>query len=1542
MDKKGFETLFYNNTNYGFENTDTITFGRVQYLRTYSFDESNKQFDSICKEIDSLSLDERIVISSDLIRRIVKYGDNIQVNPEAEYLWKSLFKLQIRCLLVLSISFSMYGNLDKSDSLLQQLEKRIKLCCEGSDYYLGDNCIDILFQELKSKSEEDYYEWIQNTYEGFRNNWYYCWNVLGEAVAELQFIAVYSMASLLNSTIGAKLVNSIRNDTVDFVMAQVVEDSSGYVCIDLPSLVKTDLPVVAYTTDYSDEISKLEQTIAKIKRKVVGLKAKRDSILNTIKEESFDIEKGNYEIDSNEKDVQLLKLRISELENRIIEISKEEELHQSNEQRLHIDMDNLKCRYDEEKKQNQQDQKETADVIDRLLIENKNYEKQKDALRLAEDNERKKAKNAFLFKKKYIDQADNISSQIRTIDNQIRNTNTQIEEYLLKDRELKKKAASLDESYSVDSERLENSIKEINGSIEKSNNLRKKLVGEVTILSVDVDKKRKIIEEKKLELKKNNEHQKVDALELETINCDIEKLEIEIDSLGKKKEELRILAEQNKMVKPEGEKHINRSAPSEQNKTHKDSFECIEKEKTQTENNQIKRPYISDPRLSASINSIFDKLEALYPEHKIFALDSLGGKLGERLSKLYKELGYESVDELLAVYGFEKSSIEETKKLRDRVIYEPGNEPDVIRNKVASMLDRLEEYYPDHNIIGSIQREHSSLSDTVSGIYQWLGYPDSVAMLKAYGFNYDKSDKGGRKKTFDPEAVIAELRRRYEGKEKPSSISVYADENPDLKGNIKTLTNESNNLFGMKLSDYFRKIGLLSDKSLEKKLPKAVRERLQEIYADHDNSQYGEYDDAVRLLEGIALRVNIYGDLYVYSGSDCSGDLEIPYGIKYISEKAFSHNDNIRTVRLHDGLEEIKDAAFMDCKNLKYVKIPYSCKRIGREAFKGCINLSEVHILGKDTVICKDAFSGCIYSCEGVIESETDYREFDYKKEGDGTRIVKYKGRDKKVKIPSEIKGSPVTCISAKAFGSEIEEIYIPDSVNTVFHLSFNGCSKLKKIRLSNNIKEFPLRCFENTCIDEMNIPDKIKSRKINETGFLNVIHNASKIIFGPGIAIDDILYIVSERNENGDKKGVEYILDNDSPYIIDNDCILSKDSKHLFKCVNKTISKMVIPEGIEVIGEKAFSGIKKMAMVSLPNTIKLIKKEAFSNTNIVEVNIPKSLECIEEGVFKGCKNLEKVVIPDSINRIEKEMFKSSGIKEILIPDNIIEIGKDAFYGCGNLEKVVIPDSINRIEKGLFRFSGIKEIVIPDSIIEIGENAFYGCKKLNKVVLPDSIRKIKKGAFGSSGIKEIKIPDEVDDIGEGLFEECQLINRVEWPKSIKKIEAHTFRNSGIREVTIPEGVEEIGEGAFEGCISNGKSDLRDILDDNFSLIKTTPMELHLPNSLKVIGKYAFHNCGLTKVKLPDSLESICEGAFKGTKIKKYVIGPNVNNIAPDSLDSGTMKSKRIYDDYYEEYFKYISITIEVKDNPIYFIRDKQLLRKCENNKYKLVRDFSKD
>ena len=114
------------------------------------------------------------------------------------------------------------------------------------------------------------------------------------------------------------------------------------------------------------------------------------------------------------------------------------------------------------------------------------------------------------------------------------------------------------------------------------------------------------------------------------------------------------------------------------------------------------------------------------------------------------------------------------------------------------------------------------------------------------------------------------------------------------------------------------------------------------------------------------------------------------------------------------------------------------------------------------------------------------------------------------------------------------------------------------------------------------------------------------------------------------------------------------------------------------------------------------------------------------------------------------------------------------------------------------------------------------------------------------------------------------------------------------------------------------------------------------NSLKVIGKYAFHNCGLTKVKLPDSLESICEGAFKGTKIKKYVIGPNVNNIAPDSLDSGTMKSKRIYDDYYEEYFKYISITIEVKDNPIYFIRDKQLLRKCENNKYKLVRDFSKD
>ena len=133
------------------------------------------------------------------------------------------------------------------------------------------------------------------------------------------------------------------------------------------------------------------------------------------------------------------------------------------------------------------------------------------------------------------------------------------------------------------------------------------------------------------------------------------------------------------------------------------------------------------------VERVLLKLEALYPEHKVFALASLDDSLREQLNNLYQELGHSNLDDLLNELGYERISASAVRDLRSEVLYSPGQEPEPIRTKVNNMLELLAEYYPDRLIHGNLQTDHKSLSSKISGLYQWLGYSDASAFLEAYG-----------------------------------------------------------------------------------------------------------------------------------------------------------------------------------------------------------------------------------------------------------------------------------------------------------------------------------------------------------------------------------------------------------------------------------------------------------------------------------------------------------------------------------------------------------------------------------------------------------------------------------------------------------------------------------------------------------------------------------------------------------------------------------------------------------------------------------------
>jgi hypothetical protein len=121
----------------------------------------------------------------------------------------------------------------------------------------------------------------------------------------------------------------------------------------------------------------------------------------------------------------------------------------------------------------------------------------------------------------------------------------------------------------------------------------------------------------------------------------------------------------------------------------------------------------------------------------------------------------------------------------------------------------------------------------------------------------------------------------------------------------------------------------------------------------------------------------------------------------------------------------------------------------------------------------------------------------------------------------------------------------------------------------------------------------------------------------------------------------------------------------------NKTITSVIIPEGVIQLGWTAFSNCENLTSVKFPTTLTEITYGAFEKTKLTAVDLSEtSVTNIGKNAFQECKALTSVALPASISVIEDYAFsRNPALTTVTIPEaaKIKFFYMAAFLGCKNI-----------------------------------------------------------------------------------------------------------------------------------------------------------------------------------------------------------------------------------------------------------------------------------
>ena len=175
------------------------------------------------------------------------------------------------------------------------------------------------------------------------------------------------------------------------------------------------------------------------------------------------------------------------------------------------------------------------------------------------------------------------------------------------------------------------------------------------------------------------------------------------------------------------------------------------------------------------------------------------------------------------------------------------------------------------------------------------------------------------------------------------------------------------------------------------------------------------------------------------------------------------------------------------------------------------------------------------------------------------------------------------------------------------------------------------------------------------------------------------------------------------------------------------------------------------------------------------KVVIPNTVTEIGERAFEGCSELSVVEIPNSVNKIGQAAFRNcKALKSITIPSNVETIESYAFYGCSALTSVTIANGVRNIRDYVFTYcSSLTKIVVPDSVRNMGTYVFEGCSALESAKLSENVATIPRGTFADCySLKNVEFSSSLTSVQDYAFVSCKSLTTITFPKTISHISSY--------------------------------------------------------------------------------------------------------------------------------------------------------------------------